>query len=122
MGRRPGVQNRRQDVRLAAPLSPARIALSFKCTPEEFAELTQRPGIIPAPYAARSHWVALETYQAMPPAEIKRRLSRSYELVFAKLPKKTQLELSSEVKSQPPAPDAAPKRTATIRAAKGSHK
>ncbi len=36
------------------PLSPARIQLSFKCTPEEFAELIERPGIIPAPYAARA--------------------------------------------------------------------
>ena len=26
---------------------------SFKCTPEEFAELTELEGVIPAPYAAR---------------------------------------------------------------------
>jgi predicted DNA-binding protein (MmcQ/YjbR family) len=77
-----------------APLSPARIALSFKCTPEEFAELIERPGVIPAPYMARAYWVALEKHDALPAAEIKRRLTRSYELVFAKLPKKTQLELS----------------------------
>jgi predicted DNA-binding protein (MmcQ/YjbR family) len=79
-----------------APLSPARIALSFKCTPEEFAELVERPGVIPAPYMARAYWVALETHKALPPAEIKLRLTRSYDLVFAKLPKKTQLELASK--------------------------
>lgn len=28
---------------------------SFKVTPEDFAELTQRVGIIPAPYLARNH-------------------------------------------------------------------
>ena len=78
-----------------APLSPARIALSFKCTPEEFAELVERPGVIPAPYMARAYWVALETHTALPPAEVKRRLTRSYDLVLAKLPKKTQLELGS---------------------------
>ncbi len=77
-----------------APLSPARIALSFKCTPEEFAELVERPGVIPAPYMARAYWVALEKHDALPAAEIKRRLTRSYELVFAKLPKKTQLQFS----------------------------
>src|SRR5215470_16436153 len=31
--------------------------LSFKCTPEMFAELTERDGIIPAPYLARAKWV-----------------------------------------------------------------
>ena len=31
--------------------------LGFKCTPEEFAELTEREGIIPAPYLARAMWV-----------------------------------------------------------------
>jgi predicted DNA-binding protein (MmcQ/YjbR family) len=29
--------------------------LSFKCSAEDFAELTERPGIIPAPYLARAH-------------------------------------------------------------------
>jgi len=77
-----------------APLSPARIALSFKATPEEFAELVERPGVIPAPYMARAYWVALETHGALQPAEIKVRLTRSYQLVFQKLPKKTQAELA----------------------------
>jgi predicted DNA-binding protein (MmcQ/YjbR family) len=76
------------------PLSPGRVRLSFKCTPEEFAELTERPGIIPAPYAARAHWVALESMDALPRAEIKRLVRRSYDLVFAKLTKKLQAELS----------------------------
>ena len=31
--------------------------LGFKCTPEDFAELTEREGIIPAPYLARAMWV-----------------------------------------------------------------
>jgi len=31
--------------------------LAFKCTPESFAELVERPGIIPAPYMARNMWV-----------------------------------------------------------------
>jgi predicted DNA-binding protein (MmcQ/YjbR family) len=75
------------------PLSPERIRLSFKCTPEEFAELVERPNIIPAPYAARAHWVALETPDALPRAEIRRLLNLSYQLVFAKLTKKAQAEL-----------------------------
>jgi predicted DNA-binding protein (MmcQ/YjbR family) len=78
----------------AAPLSPGKLCLSFKCTPEEFAELTERPGIVPAPYSARMHWVALETEDALPRTELKRLIKLSYILVFAKLPKKTQTKLS----------------------------
>jgi predicted DNA-binding protein (MmcQ/YjbR family) len=78
----------------AAPLSPGKLCLSFKCTPEEFAELTERPGIVPAPYSARMHWVALETADALPRAELKRLVKLSYDLVFAKLPKRMQTELS----------------------------
>ena len=74
-------------------LEPAKVWLSFKCSPAEFAELTERPGIIPAPYVARYHWVALETEDALTAAEIKRLIRNSYDLVFAKLPKKTRGEL-----------------------------
>ncbi len=34
-------------------LEPAKVWLSFKCSPEEFTELTERADIIPAPYSAR---------------------------------------------------------------------
>ena len=77
-----------------APLVPAPVVLSFKCTPEEFAELVEREGIIPAPYMARNHWVALEKEDALPAKELKRLLRQSYELVKAKLPKKVQAELA----------------------------
>jgi predicted DNA-binding protein (MmcQ/YjbR family) len=77
-----------------AVLVPHKIAMSFKCTPEVFAELVERPGIIPAPYSARSHWVALEREDALPRAEIKRLIRDSYDLVVAKLPKKKQAELA----------------------------
>jgi len=69
------------------------VVMSFKCTPEVFAELVERPGIIPAPYSARSHWVALEREDALPRTEIKRLIRASYDLVIAKLPKKRQAEL-----------------------------
>jgi predicted DNA-binding protein (MmcQ/YjbR family) len=72
------------------PTEPAPVWLSFKSSPEEFAELVERPGVIPAPYMARAHWVALETDNALGRQEIRERLKRAYELVFATLPKKTQ--------------------------------
>jgi predicted DNA-binding protein (MmcQ/YjbR family) len=76
------------------PLEPAPVCLSFKASPEAFAELTERPNIIPAPYLARAQWVALETRDALPSAELARLLRESYEMVFAKLPRKTREALS----------------------------
>jgi predicted DNA-binding protein (MmcQ/YjbR family) len=74
-------------------LEPAKVWLSFKCSPEDFADFTERPGIIPAPYMARAQWVALESEDSLSVADIKRHLKQSYDLVFAKLPKKVQAEL-----------------------------
>ena len=79
-------------------LEPSAVCLSFKCTPEEFAELTERPGIIPAPYSARYFWVALESEDALPVAELKRLLRDSYEMVKANLPKKVLAGLGSAQK------------------------
>jgi predicted DNA-binding protein (MmcQ/YjbR family) len=62
--------------------------LSFKCTPEKFAELVEMDGIIPAPYVARYHWVAIERTDILPQAELKRLIAESYKLVFDKLPKR----------------------------------
>ena len=78
-----------------APTEPAPVCLSFKCAAEEFAELVERPGIIPAPYLARARWVALETEDALPRAELKRLLRQSYDLVLSGLPKKQRSALAS---------------------------
>ena len=74
-------------------LEPDETWLAFKCSPEDFVELSERPGCRPAPYLARAQWIALETKQAMSASEIEGRLRAAYELVFAKLPKKAQREL-----------------------------
>lgn len=78
-----------------APLEPAPVCLTFKCSDESFAELTERPRIIPAPYLARAKWVALESPDAMTRGELSELLRTSYELVFAKLPKRAQEELKA---------------------------
>ena len=77
------------------PLEPAPVCLSFKASPEDFAELTERPNIIPAPYLARAQWVALQTRDALPENELARLLRDSYDMVFAKLPRKTREAVSS---------------------------
>jgi predicted DNA-binding protein (MmcQ/YjbR family) len=80
-------------------LEPGGNWMSFKCTPEEFAELVERPGIIPAPYLARAHWVALETNDAVPRAKLRQLLGEAYELVVAKLPKTTRAALEKSTGS-----------------------
>jgi predicted DNA-binding protein (MmcQ/YjbR family) len=77
------------------PLEPARVFLTFKADDESFADLTERPGIIPAPYLARARWVALENADALSPEELASLLRLSYDLVLAKLPKKTRERLLS---------------------------
>jgi predicted DNA-binding protein (MmcQ/YjbR family) len=69
--------------------------MSFKCTPEGFAELTERDGIMPAPYVARYHWVALERFDVLPERELKELLRNAYQLIRDKLPRKVQAEFDS---------------------------
>ena len=71
------------------------VALSFKCTPEKFAELVEQEGIIPAPYMARHHWVGLERFDALSDRELKPLLKESYRMVLEKLPKKLRTQLES---------------------------
>lgn len=78
-----------------ASLEPDRTVLSFKATSDQFFELQEREGIIPAPYMARNQWVALERWNALRDVELRELLSTSYRLVFEKLPVRMQLELQS---------------------------
>jgi predicted DNA-binding protein (MmcQ/YjbR family) len=85
------------------PLVPAKVCLSLKASPENFAELTERPGVIPAPYLARARWIALESRDALPAAEIAQLLRESYELVLARLPRKIRESLAKKPMAKAPA-------------------
>ena len=65
----------------------------FKCTPDEFDELTGIDGIAQAPYFAKRHWVKLEDPSALPESQLQGRIRRSHALVAAGLPKKTRVAL-----------------------------
>lgn len=67
--------------------------IGFKVADELFLAITEQPGIIPAPYAARFKWVTVIEPQRYPIPWFAERIRRSYELVAAKLPKKKQREL-----------------------------
>lgn len=96
------------------PLEPAPVWLSMKVTAENFVELTERPGIIPAPYLARASWIAVESPTILPTPELASLLRGSYDLVVAKLPSKVRESLSGK-------PDSPPKRRPTTKA-KSKHK
>jgi len=72
------------------------LPLSFKTSPESFAELVESPGVIPAPYLARNHWVSITDWDSLPAAELKTRLRESRDVVLAKLPKRLQVKLLQE--------------------------
>lgn len=85
------------------PLDPGSVLVSFKVDDGEFAELVERPGVIPAPYLARARWIALESADALTPQELKRRIVRSWELVVSRLPKRERERLNA---LRPPSPAA----------------
>src|SRR5262245_8556886 len=63
-------------------------SIAFKCTPESFGELVERPGIRPAPYMARNMWVQeQELGGTLARRELETLIRASYDLVVAKLPK-----------------------------------
>lgn len=69
--------------------------LGFKVEESRFLEFTDRPGILPAPYMARAHWISLDRADALPEPERDSLLRASYELVLSKLPKRTQRALTA---------------------------
>ena len=91
--------------------------LSFKCTPESYAELVEREGITPTRYNMwKYHWVSLERLDTLPHHELKELLRQSYELVAAKAikkkrPRKSKVASNSSKKKH----GAAKKKTSSTR-------
>ena len=78
-------------------LDDGRAVLSFAANPEHFDELTAREGVIPAPYRARVHWVALARWDALRDAELKHLLREARLLTLAKLPKSGRATMRSDL-------------------------
>jgi predicted DNA-binding protein (MmcQ/YjbR family) len=62
--------------------------VAFKCEPSRFLELTDVPGIIPAPYLARAHWVLVKDAKALSDAQARELVTHSHALIMAKLTRK----------------------------------
>lgn len=64
--------------------------LSFHCGAERFHELLEMEGMRPTPYSAKQFWVTMERWDVLRPRQIEDELKRAYELIYAKLPKRTR--------------------------------
>ncbi|WAC44153.1 MmcQ/YjbR family DNA-binding protein [Pseudomonas sp. SL4(2022)] len=67
--------------------------LAFKVEDDLFLGFCDRPGIRPAPYLARAHWISMAAPYPMSDEELHTLLTRSHQLVVAKLPKHTRAGL-----------------------------
>jgi predicted DNA-binding protein (MmcQ/YjbR family) len=69
--------------------------VSLKAGTERFLELTDQPGVLPAPYLARHHWVRLDHPAVLAPEVLRELLENSYRLVRDKLPKRLRAGLGA---------------------------
>ena len=81
------------------PIKPPKVAMSFKCDDETFGELVERDGVIPAPYLARAKWVALQEFDTLDASELRPLITRAYEIVSSKLPKRKAKATTKDTKS-----------------------
>jgi predicted DNA-binding protein (MmcQ/YjbR family) len=70
------------------------LLISYSAGPTRYSELVETEGIVPAPYMARIHWVAVERWDVFTAAEWHRELGAAYDLTVAKLPKKVLATLA----------------------------
>jgi predicted DNA-binding protein (MmcQ/YjbR family) len=66
------------------------LSVSLKVQQEEFNELTNREGIIPAPYLARYSWILIKDMNSFDQLKWQHYIEQSYDMIFNKLSKKTQ--------------------------------
>ena len=75
-----------------------RAVLSFAAGPERYAELLETEGVVPAPYLARAHWVAIRHWGVFRSSELEELLEFGRRIIYDKLPRKTR-----NVLAMPPA-------------------
>jgi predicted DNA-binding protein (MmcQ/YjbR family) len=92
-------------------------SIAFKCTPETFGELIERPGIIPAPYMARNMWVQeQELGEVLDRRELETLVRTSYDLVVAKLPRSKREPAARKKLERKPRSRATPKPSVNAKA------
>lgn len=69
---------------------PEKWRFSIRVTPDRFVELTDIPGVKPARYMARFHWVTIIDVRHFPPDYLRELITWSYDKAVANLPKREQ--------------------------------
>jgi predicted DNA-binding protein (MmcQ/YjbR family) len=69
---------------------PERWRFSTRVTPERFIELTDMPGVKPARYRGRYHWVTIVNVAAFPAAYLQELVQASYRRAYFELSKAKQ--------------------------------
>jgi predicted DNA-binding protein (MmcQ/YjbR family) len=85
-------------------------SVSFKCDPARFLELTDIPGVVPAPYLARAHWVQVQRADAIGRLQMRALLDDSHARVLARLPRRTQMAIAGGPAPVPKLPITTTKR------------
>ena len=76
--------------KMFAIVSPDTGQILLKVEKARFLELTDHPGVIPAPYLARHGWIAMTNTHALPATELAGLIKTSWRLVREKLPAKVR--------------------------------
>ncbi len=74
---------------------PEKWRFSIRVTPERFLELTDVPGIKPARYMARFHWVTIVQPKALPATYLAELVAWSYQRALGSLSKADQAALAT---------------------------
>ncbi len=74
---------------------PEQWRFSFRVTPDRFLELTDQPGIKPARYMRRFHWVTVVDVNTIDSVYLKELVSWSFSKAVASLSKKAQAEINA---------------------------
>ena len=74
--------------------------VSIAADPERFLELTEQPGISPAPYLARYHWIAVSAQSNLSSAALHLLIEAGYRRVLSKLPKRKQAPILAELEAR----------------------
>lgn len=72
--------------------------VSFAAGPERFAELVEVEGFRPAPYFARLHWVAADSWSLLPVRGWEQEFAAAHSTVYGKLPAKVRQVLALPAK------------------------
>ena len=90
----PRLLGRGQDARRVRPGDPRHAELQVR--PRRLRPLSIQDGVRPAAYLARAGWVHLERPDALPLDQLKDLLTKSHDLVLARLPKRVQREIAAD--------------------------